>query len=121
MSASAAPSRPAAGRARWTPVEGADTLFTPDFVEYVIRLHDEFTPRVRALMAKRAEVLARALQQGILPGHPPSSDANTGDVEGAPGAGRAAQAGHRDLGPLLDHQHVHQCLESRARGRAGGG
>ena len=61
MSASVASSRPAAERARWTPVEGADALFTPEFVEYVVRLHDEFTPRVRALMAKRAEVLARAL------------------------------------------------------------
>jgi malate synthase len=78
MSAPAASSRPAAGRARWTPVEGADALFTPDFVEYVVRLHDEFTPRVRALMAKRAEVLARALKQGILPGHLPTSEANTG-------------------------------------------
>jgi hypothetical protein len=73
MSASTASSRPAAGRARWTPVEGADTLFTPDFLEYVVRLHDEFTPRVRALMVKRAEVLARALRGGILPGHPPTS------------------------------------------------
>src|SRR6185436_13185551 len=78
MSASAAPSRPAAGRARWTAVEGADTLFTPDFVEYVVRLHDEFTPRVRALMAKRAEVLARALQQGVPPGPLPASEATTG-------------------------------------------
>ena len=63
MSASVASSRPAAERARWTPVEGADALFMPEFVEYVVRLHDEFTPRARALMAKRAEVLARALRR----------------------------------------------------------
>ena len=48
MSAPAASSRPACRPRPLDPVEGADALFTPDFLEYVVRLHDEFTPRVRA-------------------------------------------------------------------------
>jgi malate synthase len=60
-------------------VEGADALFTPAFADYLVRLHDEFTPRIRVLRDRRAEVLARALHQGIMPAHPPVSEANTGD------------------------------------------
>ena len=59
--------RAATERVSYTPVEGADRLFTPAFLEYLVRLHDEFTPRVRALLAERAAVLERALRQGILP------------------------------------------------------
>src|SRR3989304_7557517 len=66
-------------RAQWAPVEGAAQLFTPEFVDHVVRLQDELTPRVRALLARRQEVLARALEQGILPAHPPRSAINTGD------------------------------------------
>jgi len=75
---SAASARPAAERVRYTPVEGAARLFTPDFLAYVAALHDEFTPRVRTLMANRAAVLRRALEDGVPPAHPPRSEANTG-------------------------------------------
>ncbi len=78
MTTAAASPRPATERVRFAPVEGAAALFTPEFLDYVVRLHDEFTPRVRALMAKRAAVLQRALREGALPGHPPRSEANTG-------------------------------------------
>jgi malate synthase len=78
MTTAAASPRPAAERVRYAPVAGAAALFTPDFLDYVVRLHDEFTPRVRALMTKRAAVLQRALREGVLPGHPPRSEANTG-------------------------------------------
>jgi len=77
MTTAASP-RPATERVRFAPVEGAAALFTPEFLDYVVRLHDELTPRVRALMAKRAAVLQRALRDGVLPGHPPRSEANTG-------------------------------------------
>jgi malate synthase len=59
-------------------VEGAEALFTPPFCEYLARLHDAFTPRVRALRAEREVVLRRALDHGILPG-PPSAGAAAGD------------------------------------------
>jgi malate synthase len=46
----------------FAPVEGAAELFTPVFVEYMVRLHDQFTPRIHTLRAKRAEVLKKALE-----------------------------------------------------------
>jgi malate synthase len=64
---------PSAERVALTPVEGAAALFTADFLDYVVALHDEFTPRVRALRERRAGVLRRALQDGILPGPLPRS------------------------------------------------
>jgi len=63
---------PSAGRVSYTPVDGAAELFTPTFLDYLVRLHDEFTPRVRALRAARAAVLQRALQHGIVPALAPS-------------------------------------------------
>jgi malate synthase len=66
-------------RFRYALVEGADALFTPSFVEYLVALHDALTPRIATLMARRAEALQRALTQGVLPGHPPRSPANDGD------------------------------------------
>src|SRR6266511_5460306 len=64
---------PSAGRVSYTPVDGAAELFTPAFLDYLVRLHDEFTPRVRALRAARAAVLQRALQHGIVPALAPSA------------------------------------------------
>src|SRR5918996_1888147 len=66
-------------RFRYEAVEGADTLFTPSFVDYLLALHDALTPRIQALMTRRAEALQRALMQSALPAHPPPSLANTGD------------------------------------------
>ena len=62
-----------ASRVRYAPVEGAATLFTPPFLDYLARLHDEFAPRVLALRATRAAVLERALRHGVLPGPLPPS------------------------------------------------
>ncbi|MGH7390603.1 MAG: hypothetical protein ACREM3_14260 [Candidatus Rokuibacteriota bacterium] len=69
----------ASTRVRFTPVEGAAELFTPEFVEYLISLHDRFTPRIRELMARRADALRRALTGGAPPAHPPASAALGGD------------------------------------------
>ena len=66
-------------RLRYDVVEGADALFTPSFVDYLLALHDALTPRIDALLARRAEALSRALQQGVLPSHPPRGPATTGD------------------------------------------
>jgi malate synthase len=67
-----------ATRIRFTPVEAAAPLFTPEFCGYLAALHDEFTLRVHALRRQRDAVLRRALEQGILPGPPPSSAATVG-------------------------------------------
>jgi malate synthase len=72
MTGTASPHSP---RVTWAPVEGADQLFTPAFLDYVVRLHDEFSPRIEALRARRAAVLRRALQDRVLPGPPPPGPA----------------------------------------------
>jgi malate synthase len=65
-------------RLRYDVVEGADALFTPSFVDYLLALHDALTPRIGVLIARRAEALERALRQGVLPSHPAPGPATTG-------------------------------------------
>jgi malate synthase len=65
-------------RVSYTPVEGAAQLFTPGFLEYLVGLHDEFSPRVRRLRAARAVVLDRAVRDGILPAPLPPGPAAAG-------------------------------------------
>ena len=69
----------ASDRIKFAPVEGAGELFTPQFVEYLVLLHDRFTPKVHALLAKRSEVLQRAHKHGQPPTSPPRTEINTGD------------------------------------------
>ena len=69
----------ATDRVRYSPVEGAAELFTTEFTEYLVLLHDEFTPKVHALRDKVARVLDKALKDGVLPTHPPPSKISTGD------------------------------------------
>jgi malate synthase len=64
-------------RLRLAPVSGAAELFSPAFVEYLVRLHDEFTPRIHGLRDRRAEMLKAAHEQGIMPTHLPVSEINT--------------------------------------------
>jgi malate synthase len=74
----------ATARVRFTPVEGATELFTPAFLEYLVRLHDQFTPRVHALREKRAQVLTLALEKGIQAAFPQKNPTNTGDWQVPP-------------------------------------
>ncbi len=48
------------------------------FMEFLLPLHREFTPRQQELVAKRAWVLSNS-HRGILPNHLPPSEATTGD------------------------------------------
>lgn len=66
-------------RVRFAQVSGAAELFTPAFVDYLVRLHDEFTPRIHGLRARRTEMLKAAHEQGIMPTHLPVSEINTGN------------------------------------------
>jgi malate synthase len=70
--------RSAVTRARWTSVEGAAEVFTPAFVDYLVALHDRFTPRILELLARRAEALDQALK-GVLPTHPSRGAAVRGE------------------------------------------
>lgn len=65
-------------RLSFAPVEGAAELFTPEFTKLLVSLHDRFASRIHDLRDRRAEVLSRALRQGIMPGHRPSSEISTG-------------------------------------------
>ena len=69
----------ATNRLRFSALEGTEDLFTPEFTEYLLALHDSFTSRVHELRAKRVKVVDRALSLGILPSHLPASEGNTGD------------------------------------------
>jgi len=60
-----------------TPFSGSPAAVSPDFLEFLIPLHKEFTPWQQALAAKRARVLAEA-HQGRLPNHLPASEATSG-------------------------------------------
>ncbi|ETX05820.1 MAG: hypothetical protein ETSY2_20780, partial [Candidatus Entotheonella gemina] len=73
-------------RVQYTPIEGADDLFTPDFLQYLAAMHDKFTSRIHILREKRQEVLRQAHEEGQMPAHPPVSEINTGDwqVEAVP-------------------------------------
>jgi malate synthase len=66
-----------ANRVSFAPVEGAAELFTPQFLDYLVRLYDELTPRAHALRATRDHLLRRALEQGALPGPLPPSPITT--------------------------------------------
>ena len=66
-------------RVRFAQVSGAAELFTPAFIEYLVRLHDEFTPRIHGLRDRRTEMLKAAHEQGIMPTHLPVSEINTGN------------------------------------------
>ena len=71
-------------RFRYASVEGADALFEPTFVDYLLALHDQLAPRITMLLGRRADALARALTQSAPPTHPPRSEANTGDWQVPP-------------------------------------
>src|SRR3989454_3473587 len=74
----------AATRVKFAPVEGAAPLFTPVFLDYLVDLHDRFTPRIGELLARRAEALTRAHTRSVLPSNPPTSAATTGDWHAPP-------------------------------------
>jgi malate synthase len=94
-------------RLRFAPVEGAAELFTPAFVEYLIRLHDEFTPRIHTLRTKRAEVLRRAHEEGIMPNYLPTSEINTGDWQVPPVPQELLRPGIEISGPAsITHMFI---------------
>jgi malate synthase len=90
---------PAAIRVQWAPVEGAGELFTPPFLEYLLALHDRFAPRVRELLARRADALAQALHQGMLPGPRPPSRITPDDWKVPPVPAELLRPGIEISGP----------------------
>jgi malate synthase len=74
----------ATDRLKYAAVEGAPALFSPAFIDYVVRLHDAFTPRVHAIRVERERVLRDALEHGKQPGPLPASPATTTDWQVPP-------------------------------------
>ena len=68
-----------ATRVKFAPAEDAARLFTPAFCEYLVLLHDTLGARALELRVQRAEILRAALNQQVMPSHPPVSAANIGD------------------------------------------
>ena len=69
----------AATRVKFARAEDAARLVTPAFCEYLVLLHDTLGARALELRVQRAEILRAALNQQVMPGHPPVSAANIGD------------------------------------------
>ena len=86
-------------RLSYEDVEGADELFTSEFVHYLVALHDRFAARVGELRENRAVVLRRALKQGIMPAHLPTSNINTGDWQVPPVPAELRRPGIEITGP----------------------
>lgn len=93
------PSEQSIERVRFSPIEGSQELLTTPFLQFLLALHDQFTPRVHGFRRTRAEVLARALHEGGQPGHPERTEVNTQpwNVPGVPEALR--QPGIEISGP----------------------
>ena len=66
-------------RVKFARAEDAARLFTPAFCEYLVLLHDTLGARALELRVQRAEIQRAALNQQVMPGHPPVSAANIGD------------------------------------------
>ena len=69
----------AADRVEFTEVPGADELFTTEFIEYITEAYDRFSPSIRDIRQKRADMIERAVRARVLPTFPPKSEANSGD------------------------------------------
>ena len=68
-----------ADRVEFTEVSGADELFTSEFLEYITEAYDRFSPSIRDIRKKRADMIERAVRDRVLPTFPPKSEANSGD------------------------------------------
>jgi malate synthase len=96
-----------AERVAFAPVAGAADLFSEGFLDYLVHLHEAFAPRLEVLRARRAEVLRCALEEGVLPTHPPVSDINTGDWQVPPVPEELKRPGIEISGPAcITHMFI---------------
>src|SRR5262245_59615630 len=73
------PAISATTRVSFAPVEGAKELFTSQFADYLVFLHERFTHKIQLLRQQRAAVLARALHDGVLPSSSARTEITTGE------------------------------------------
>ena len=60
----------------YTPVDGAEEVFSEDFLALVAHLHEKFSGRVNDAREARLESIDAALRRGRMPGHLEASPAN---------------------------------------------
>ena len=110
-----------AERVAFPPITGAAELFTDAFCDYLLDLHDAFAPRIEALRVSRVEVLRRALEDGVLPTHPPVSEANTGDWQVPPVPEDLKRPGIEISGPAcITHMFINALNPGPGGSRAAG-
>ena len=110
-----------AERVAFTPLAGTADLFSDAFCDYLVHVHDAFAPRIEALRARRAEVLRRALEEGVLPAHPPVSEANTGDWQVPPVPDELRRPGIEISGPAcITHMFINALNPGPGGSRAAG-
>src|SRR3989454_8382722 len=108
-------------RVKFAPVEGAATLFTPAFCDYLTRLHDQLDARARALRQRRVAVLERALRQHVLPAHPPASEATAGAWRVPPMPDELKKPGIEISGPCSITSMFINALNPRPEGERAAG
>ena len=111
----------AESRVHHADVPGAEELFTPDFLEFIVEAHDKFKPVIEDIRQKRGALIDRAIRDGVLPTFPPESEANSGDWTVPELPEELTRPGIEISGPGLDHQHGDQRAESRIGRGAGDG
>ena len=110
-----------AERVAFPPITGAAELFTDAFCDYLLDLHDAFAPRIEVLRVSRVEVLRRALEDGVLPTHPPVSEANTGDWQVPPVPEDLKRPGIEISGPAcITHMFINALNPGPGGSRAAG-
>ena len=90
----------AADRVEFTEVPGADELFTPEFLEYITEAYDRFSPSIRDIRKKRADMIERAVRDRVLPTFPSESEANSGDWQVPPLPAELTRPGIEISGPV---------------------
>ena len=90
----------AADRVTFEDVDGADQVLTPEFLDFVVAAHDEFSGRVHEIRAKRQAMLERALKHGVMPDFLPPSEATSGDWKVPPVPDDLLQPGIEISGPV---------------------
>ena len=90
----------AADRVEYLDVPGADELFTPDFLEFITAAYDKFAAPIADIRAKRDDMIARAVNEGVLPDFPPRSEINSGDWQVPPLPGELTRPGIEISGPV---------------------
>ena len=90
----------AADRVEFADVPGAEDLFTPDFLDYITAAYDKFSPSTADIRAKREAMIARAVNDRVLPDFPPESEINSGDWRVPPVPADLLRPGIEISGPV---------------------